>query len=106
MVPSTMISGSVRPVMLVGARNRMAGAEPGWPETVTTLAPAILPLRLAIGEVPGVSRSCEASTTVTANAVFFCDVAPLTPVTTTWSRLSTSFSRSKSFSILPASRTT
>ena len=97
-VPSTMMSGSVWPVMLAGERRRIAGAAPGWPDTVTTLAPATLPLRLAIAETPGASFSAVASTTATENAVFFCDVASLTPVTTICSRLSTSRSRSKSLS--------
>ena len=70
-VPSTMMSGSVLPLMLAGDRSRMAGAAPGCPDTVTTLAPATFPLRLAIGDVPGASLSAVASTTATANAVFF-----------------------------------
>mgnify|MGYP001620006990 CR=1 FL=1 len=102
MVPSMMMSGSALPVRLVVERSRIAGAAPGWPETVTMLAPATRPARLPSGDEEGDSLICEASTTPTENAVFLVEVASPTPVTTTCSRLSTSFASSKSFSTRPA----
>ena len=101
-----MISGSLEPVMLVAERRRMAGAEPGWPESVTTLAPAILPLKLAIGDRPGASLIAPASTAATVKGAIFCDVAAEVPVTTIWSRLSTSRTRSKSFVTRPGTSVT
>ncbi len=106
MVPSTMMSGSAVPVRLVPARSRIAGAAPGCPDTVTTLAPATRPASAPTGEDDGASLICVASTTPTENAVFFCEVASPTPVTTTCSRFSTSLASSKSFSMRPAASVT
>ena len=103
-VPSTMMSGSWLPVSDVGPRRRMRGAEPGSPFTAVTLAPATRPLRAPSGDEAGASLICALSTAATANVVFFCDVASDTPVVTTASRFSTSFSSSKFCSLRPAER--
>jgi len=92
--------------MLVAARSRSAGALPGCPLAVTTLAPGIFPLMAPRGEDEGTSLIWVLSTTPTLNVAFFCDVASEVPVTTTSSRLSTSFSSTKSCCTRPAASVT
>lgn len=102
--PSTMNSGSCRPLMLVAPRRRSATSPPGCAEVGTRRTPATLPCSACSALVPGTACSSSALTVPTAKGSFLRSIASATPVTITSSRRSGSASSAKFCSCVPGLR--
>ena len=92
-MPSTTMSGSTPPLMVVTPRRLIWPPPPGAPEFIWIRAPGILPCSAPSIVCTGARFSCSVGTVVTALARFCCDTPVAWPVTTTASRLNTSCSR-------------
>ena len=94
--PSTMISGSWRPPILVAPRSRRTGSPPGCAEFGISRTPATLPSTAWSAVPPGTACSWSVPTVATVIGSLRRSVASATPVTTTSSSRSGSAASWKS----------
>ena len=91
--PSTTMSGSTPPLIVVTPRRLIWPPPPGAPEFIWMTAPGIFPCSALSIVCVGARFSCSGFTVVTALARLRCSTPVAWPVITTASRLNTSCSR-------------